>query len=122
LENLSLAITDGSLCGLGQTASNPVLTTIRYFREEYEAHVKNKECPAKVCKDLISFIIDEEACIGCQLCFKNCPTQAITGELKKPHFIDQSKCIQCGICYSVCPPRASAVKKINRIKPKEEKK
>jgi NADH:ubiquinone oxidoreductase subunit F (NADH-binding)/ferredoxin len=120
LEQLASAITEGSLCGLGQTASNPVLTTIRYFRDEYEAHIKQKECPAKICKDLISYVIDPEACIGCTLCAKNCPTQAITGEVKKPHYIDQSKCITCGVCYTVCPTRASAVKRVNKIKSTKE--
>ncbi|MEO0135906.1 MAG: NADH-quinone oxidoreductase subunit NuoF [candidate division WOR-3 bacterium] len=107
-ENVKLA----SLCGLGQTAPNPVLTTIKYFKEEYLAHIKEKRCPALVCKALISYVIDPALCTGCMACAKNCPTQAITGELKKVHAIDQSKCIKCGICLSVCPTKFGAVKKV----------
>jgi len=102
LEELSEVIRDTSLCALGQTAPNPVLTTIRYFRNEYEAHIRDKKCPAKVCRDLITYTIDEEKCTGCMRCLKKCPQQAIVGERKKPHRIVQEKCIKCGICYETC--------------------
>lgn len=112
LENLAHVVKSTSLCGLGQTAPNPVLTTIKYFRDEYEAHIRGKECPAKVCKDLISYYIVPEKCVGCLLCLKNCPTGAIKGELKKIHVIDEDKCVKCGACYDVCPPKISAVVKL----------
>ncbi|MEW5768215.1 MAG: NADH-ubiquinone oxidoreductase-F iron-sulfur binding region domain-containing protein [bacterium] len=102
LEELSSVILKAALCGLGNTAPNPVLSTIRYFRDEYEAHIKEKRCPAGVCKALTTFIINAETCTGCRLCVKNCPTSAITGEKKEPHIIDQAKCIKCGACFDVC--------------------
>ncbi len=102
LEELAEAVKDASLCALGATAPNPVLSTIRYFRPEYEAHIKDGKCPAGVCKALITFAIDKEKCKGCLLCAKNCPQQAITGEAKQPHTIDQDKCIKCGVCLDVC--------------------
>jgi predicted molibdopterin-dependent oxidoreductase YjgC len=89
-------------CALGGSAPNSVLSTIKYFREEYEAHIKDHKCPAGVCKALITFSIDEEKCKGGGLCARNCPQEAITGEKKKPHHIDQEKCIQCGICRDNC--------------------
>jgi len=103
LERLSTVLIDGSLCALGATAPNPVLTTIRYFRDEYEAHIKDKKCPAGVCKELVTYQIIEEKCPGCGLCVKACPTGAITfmGK-KKPVVLDQEKCIKCGACYDVC--------------------
>jgi len=102
LESLAKAVKDASLCGLGQTAANPVLSTIRYFRHEYEAHIKEKKCPAGVCKALIRYRIIEEKCTGCLACLRVCPSEAITGELKKPHVIDPEKCIKCGACFEVC--------------------
>jgi len=102
LEELAQAIKDASLCALGGTAPNPVLSTIQYFRDEYESHIKDRSCPAGVCKALITFTIDEEACKGCRLCSKNCPQEAISGEAKEVHRIDQSKCIKCGVCMDVC--------------------
>ncbi len=102
LEELAYQIKDNSLCGLGQTAPNPVLTTIRYFRDEYEAHISHKKCPAKVCRPLLTYKVDEEKCTGCMVCLKNCPAKAITGERKKPHLIDQELCTKCGVCYSKC--------------------
>ncbi|MCL2010361.1 MAG: 4Fe-4S binding protein, partial [Synergistaceae bacterium] len=102
---LSLAeqIKDGSLCGLGQTAPNPVQTTIKYFRDEYEAHIVDKKCPAKVCTALIRYSVDAPRCIGCTRCAKACPVAAISGELKKPHFIDDKLCVRCGLCKNSCP-------------------
>ena len=102
LEELCLAIKDGALCGLGQTAPNPVLTTIRYFRNEYEAHINEKKCPAKECSNLITYEIEAEKCKGCTLCAKKCPASAISGELKNPHVINQDMCIKCGQCMTLC--------------------
>lgn len=102
LEELCYSIKDGALCGLGQTAPNPVLTTIKYFRNEYEAHINDKKCPAKSCPDLLEFTIDADKCRGCTLCAKKCPANAISGEVKSAHKIDRDKCIKCGSCVSVC--------------------
>ncbi|MGQ9701553.1 MAG: NADH-quinone oxidoreductase subunit NuoF [bacterium] len=113
LETIGKNVKLTSLCGLGQTAPNPVLTTIRYFKDEYVAHIKEKKCPALVCKALISYVIDPALCTGCAACAKNCPTKAISGEPKKVHKIDHEKCIKCGICLTVCPPKFGAVKKVS---------
>jgi len=102
LEELAQGVKKASLCGLGQTAPNPVLTTLRYFRGEYEAHINEKSCPAKKCQALITYEIIPEKCPGCGLCAKYCPTDAISGEKKKPYLIDSEKCIRCGLCMSVC--------------------
>ena len=102
LENLCYFIKENALCGLGQTAPNPVLSTLRYFRDEYEAHIVEKRCPAGVCKKLLTYSIDPEKCKGCTLCARNCPVDAIVGEVKKLHVIDNNKCIKCGTCMSNC--------------------
>jgi len=102
LEELAYQIKDNSLCGLGQTAPNPVLTTLKYFRDEYQAHIRDKKCPARVCKPLLTYEITKGKCTGCTVCAKICPTQAITGERKLLHHIDQSLCIKCGSCYTKC--------------------
>ncbi|MBA7613712.1 NADP-reducing hydrogenase subunit HndC [subsurface metagenome] len=102
LEELGKAIKDASLCGLGQTLPNPVLSTLQYFKDEYEAHIKEKKCPAGVCKALVQYSVDKEKCNGCLLCAKNCPQNAITGKRKEPQTIDQDKCIKCNMCYEVC--------------------
>jgi len=113
LEEIAEGVKMGSLCALGQTAPNPVLTTIRYFREEYETHVKEKKCPAKVCKALIYYRIIPEKCIGCQACFKICPVNAIRGKPKEVHVIDQEKCIRCGLCFTTCPQKVQAIECIS---------
>ena len=110
LEELSQAVKDASLCGLGSSAPNPVLSTIRYFREEYEAHIRDKSCPACVCKPLFQFVIDEEQCNGCGACKKNCPYDAIVGEPKSVHKIILDKCTKCGACHDAC--RFDAVTKV----------
>jgi len=102
LEELCAVIKDTALCALGSSAPNPVLSTIRYFKNEYDAHIREKKCPAKVCKDLITFSINEQKCIGCGRCAKFCPQEAISGEKKQPHVIDQTRCEKCGICVENC--------------------
>ena len=99
---MSELIKKTSLCGLGATAPNPVLTTIKYFRDEYEAHIRDRKCPAKVCKELITFRVLEEHCNGCQLCRLKCPAEAIEGAKKEAHRIFQEKCIKCGVCFESC--------------------
>jgi len=102
MEELAYQIKDSSLCGLGQTAPNPVLTTIKYYRSEYEAHINDKKCPAKNCKSLLTYEVIADKCIGCTVCAKNCPVDAISGERKQLHEINQDACTKCGICYSKC--------------------
>ena len=103
LEELAEGIKASALCGLGQTAPNPVLSTIKYFRDEYEAHIREKRCPAGVCRNLLNYVIDPEKCKGCGICAKKCPAGGIAGEKKKPHVIDTEKCVKCGSCVDACP-------------------
>ncbi|MDY0093153.1 MAG: NADH-quinone oxidoreductase subunit NuoF [Candidatus Vecturithrix sp.] len=112
LEELGEYLKDSALCALGATAANPVLSTLRYFRDEYLIHIREKYCPAGVCKDLFQFKIDPDACTGCGACRKQCPTAAISGERKAVHIIDQATCIRCGVCYDVC--RFDAIRKARR--------
>jgi NADH:ubiquinone oxidoreductase subunit F (NADH-binding)/Pyruvate/2-oxoacid:ferredoxin oxidoreductase delta subunit len=113
LEEMGSAIIDGSLCGLGTSLPNPVLSTIRHFRDEYVAHIQEKRCPGLVCKDLIKYYIQPKKCVGCLLCVKNCPTEAIRGELKYVHIIDEVKCTKCGTCLDVCPTKIGAIVKVS---------
>ena len=103
LETLAELLTEGSLCALGKTAANPILTTLKYFRGEYEEHIRNKHCPAKECKGLFIYQIDPDTCTGCGICRKNCPVEAISGERKAPHVIDQAICTKCNTCFEKCP-------------------
>jgi NAD-dependent dihydropyrimidine dehydrogenase PreA subunit len=109
LESLGRAVMDGALCGLGRSAPNPVLTSIRYFRDEYLAHIVDQKCPAGVCRDLISYRIEPELCNGCALCVPACPSKCITGKKKKAHAIDPAACIRCGACRDLCPVQAVSV-------------
>jgi NADH-quinone oxidoreductase subunit F len=106
LEEIAQTIKDSSLCGLGQTAPNPVLTTLKYFRDEYEAHIRDKKCPALNCKKLLTYEVVPENCTGCMACSKGCPVDAIEGEKKQVHHILQDVCIQCGVCYTRCKFKA----------------
>jgi len=122
LLELGEAVKLGSLCALGGSAPNPVLTTIKYFREEYEAHINKKRCPARVCKELISYHILPEKCEGCLICLRECPTQAIIGDKRMIHIIDQDKCDKCGVCLEVCPTKFSAVVKVSGEPPQTPEK
>jgi NADH:ubiquinone oxidoreductase subunit F (NADH-binding)/(2Fe-2S) ferredoxin/ferredoxin len=113
LEEIAVSTGDASLCALGRTAPNPVLSTIRYFRDEYEAHIKEKRCPAYVCKELISYYIDPDKCKACMICLRKCPAEAIMGGKNQIHVIDQEKCTKCGTCFEVCPDRFGAVARLS---------
>jgi len=113
LEALSETAIEASLCALGKSAPNPFLSTLRFFRKEYEAHIQEKRCPALSCKELISYFIDPQKCKACIICFSKCPAGAIDGGSKKIHIIDQEKCTKCGTCFEVCPSRFGAIKKVS---------
>jgi NADH:ubiquinone oxidoreductase subunit F (NADH-binding)/(2Fe-2S) ferredoxin/Pyruvate/2-oxoacid:ferredoxin oxidoreductase delta subunit len=113
LEALAETTRDASLCALGGSAPNPVLSTIRYFRDEYEAHIKEKRCPSFVCRDLIAFYIDPEKCKACMICLRKCPAEAITGGKSRIHVIDREKCTNCGTCFEVCPAKFGAVRRLS---------
>ena len=115
LEELSEVLADASLCDLGQTAPNPFLSTLKYFRDEYEAHIVEKRCPSLSCKELISYYIDPEKCTACRLCFKKCPSEAINGDKNIIHIINQDKCTKCDTCFEVCPQKFGAVKKLSGV-------
>ncbi|MBI4268105.1 MAG: NADH-quinone oxidoreductase subunit NuoF [Chloroflexi bacterium] len=113
LEQMAKLIKATALCGLGQTAPNPILTTIRYFRDEYDAHINQKRCPALACKELIAYMIIPDKCEGCEICYRNCPAKAIKGGKRMVHVIDQDVCTKCGTCFTVCPKRFGAVAKVS---------
>jgi NADH:ubiquinone oxidoreductase subunit F (NADH-binding)/(2Fe-2S) ferredoxin/NAD-dependent dihydropyrimidine dehydrogenase PreA subunit len=113
LEDIATMVKDFSLCALGTSAPNPVLSTIKYFRDEYAAHIEQKRCPANVCKALVSYYIDPEKCQACMICFRQCPVGAISGGKNQIHVIDQAKCTKCNTCFEVCPPRFSAVRRLS---------
>jgi len=113
LEELSETAKEASLCALGKSAPNPFLSTLRYFRDEYEAHIKEKRCPALYCKELISYHIDPDKCRACMMCLRKCPAEAIDGGKHTIHIIDQAKCTNCGTCFEICPPRFAAVERIS---------
>jgi NADH-quinone oxidoreductase subunit F len=113
LEDMAMATQGAALCALGKTAPNPVLSTLKYFREEYEAHIRDKKCPALSCKELITFYIVPEKCKACGSCFRKCPAEAIEGGKKRIHVIDQAKCTKCGSCIEACPTAFSAVRKMS---------
>ena len=110
LERIGYTVRETSLCALGKTAPNPVLSTLRYFRDEYQAHISEKRCPAGVCRALIRYVIDEDKCTGCGACLRACPHGAITGEKKQPHVIDPELCTKCGICRDECAFEAVTVR------------
>jgi NADP-reducing hydrogenase subunit HndC len=106
---------EAALCALGKSAPNPFLSTLRYFRDEYEAHIKEKRCPALSCKELISFHIEPDKCKACMICLRQCPSDAVVGGKNRIHVIDQEKCTKCGTCFEVCPSRFGAVKKSSGV-------
>jgi NADH-quinone oxidoreductase subunit F len=116
LQEIAEVVRDASLCALGGTAPNPVLSTLRYFRAEYEAHIRDKRCPSGVCKALISYYIDPAKCQACMICLKSCPVEAIAGSKNLVHVIDQDKCTKCGGCLEVCPAKFAAVVKLSGVK------
>jgi NADH-quinone oxidoreductase subunit F len=113
LEELSEVAKEACLCALGTSAPNPFLSTVRYFRDEYEAHIKEKRCPALSCKELIAYHVDPAKCQACMICARKCPVDAIDGGKKTIHIIDQEKCTRCGTCFEVCPSRFNAVQKLS---------
>jgi NADH-quinone oxidoreductase subunit F len=113
LEALSETAIEASLCALGKSAPNPFLSTLRYFRNEYEEHIQNRRCPALSCKELIAYVIDPQKCQACMICLRKCPVEAISGGKNRIHVVDQEKCTKCGTCFEACPPRFAAVKKIS---------
>jgi len=113
LEQLAEVAREAALCALGRSAPNPFLSTLKYFRDEYEAHIKEKRCPALSCKELISYYIDPAKCQGCGTCLRKCPSEAIVGGKNKIHVVDQEKCTKCGTCFEVCPSRFAAATKIS---------
>ncbi len=115
LEELGEMIRDAALCALGTSAPNPVLSTLKYFRDEYQAHIEEKRCPAGVCKELIFYHIAPETCQACLICIRNCPVEAITGAKNQVHIIDQGKCTKCGVCFEVCPTKFNAVVKLSGV-------
>jgi NADH-quinone oxidoreductase subunit F len=113
LEELSEVAIDASLCALGKSAPNPFLSTVRYFKDEYQAHIEDKRCPACSCKELTSYYIDPDKCQACLICLKKCTAKAVEGGKNKIHVVNQEKCTKCGVCFDVCPARFEAVKKIS---------
>ena len=113
MQGLCEVAKEASLCALGTSAPNPVLSTLKYFRNEYDAHITEKRCPALSCKELIAYHIDPDKCQACMICARNCPSEAIIGGKNKIHIIEQEKCTKCGTCLDVCPPRFRAVAKIS---------
>jgi NADH-quinone oxidoreductase subunit F len=122
LQVLAEDVRSGSLCALGGTAPNPVLTSLRYFRDEYEAHIRDRRCPGLVCKPLVSYYILPDKCQGCGICLRACPAGAIEGGKRMIHVIDQRKCTKCDTCFETCPPRFKAVAKVSGEKVKVPRK
>jgi NADH-quinone oxidoreductase subunit F len=114
LLELAGGVKDGSLCGLGQTSPNPILTTIKYFKDEYNAHINEKRCPALLCKELINYQVIDEKCKGCMLCFRSCPVGAISGSKKEVHSINIDKCIKCGTCIELCSGMYNAIERVHK--------